>query len=125
MTHYFQVVHPLEHVLDLFGRNNSCVVRSPGSVRKEPDRSQLGRSRRDNSALGVSRFQTSAIMPSSSGQFTPISASYCDPTKSARGLAHSKTLREDGSCTNRRQALECGSPLPLFHGPLTQANYGR
>ena len=34
--------------------------------------------------------------------------------KSARGLAHSKTLPELKKVSNMRQLLECGSLLPLF-----------
>jgi hypothetical protein len=40
-------------------------------------------------------------------------------SKSARGLAHSKTLArnmEDG--WNFRQGLECGCPLPLLSRPM-------
>jgi len=34
--------------------------------------------------------------------------------QSARGLAHSKTLRAHRAAPNIRQVLDCGSPLPLF-----------
>jgi hypothetical protein len=36
--------------------------------------------------------------------------------QSARGLAHSKTLRVRRAAPNFRQVLDCGSPPPLFPG---------
>ena len=41
---------------------------------------------------------------------------------SARGLAHSKTLRVVGNCQMRASVLECGSPLPLFQRHVKSAN---
>jgi hypothetical protein len=39
------------------------------------------------------------------------------PFQSARGLAHSRTLRARGSRSLRASALECGGPPPLLDFP--------
>ena len=39
------------------------------------------------------------------------------PGQSARGLAHSKTLRAGGACGERASVLECGGPPPLWLAP--------
>jgi hypothetical protein len=36
--------------------------------------------------------------------------------ESGRGLPHSKTLTRAHRASEIRQVLDCGSPLPLFHG---------
>jgi hypothetical protein len=41
------------------------------------------------------------------------------PFQSARGLAHSRTLRVRRVAPNIRQVLDCGGPLPLFPGFIT------
>ena len=45
--------------------------------------------------------------------------------KSARGLAHSRTLRAGGSRSIRASVLECGGPPPLFKTIRVREAYPR
>jgi hypothetical protein len=45
--------------------------------------------------------------------------------QSARGLAHSKTLRVRQAAPHFRQVLDCGGPPPLFPGSITQSVFIR
>jgi hypothetical protein len=45
--------------------------------------------------------------------------------QSARGLAHSKTLRVRRTAPDIRQVLDCGGPPPLFPGSIAQSVFIR
>jgi hypothetical protein len=47
------------------------------------------------------------------------------PLQSARGLAHSTTLRVRRAVPNFRQVLDCGGPPPLFPDTIAQSAFTR
>jgi len=78
----------------------------------------------DMSALwsdATCRVEESGDMsPHSKSDVVPSHSMSVAPFQSARGLAHSKTLRVGRAAPNFRQVLDCGGPPPLFPGCSAQ-----